>query len=137
VKRALYSPVTLERILRDSTVTAPVYIESRRQMLLARRQAASAFADIDILVTPTTMFPPVRIDAALAAAPDEFSMIRNTLPFNALGLPTISVPCGLTRARLPIGLQLTAPWLGEARLLALAHAYELTIQFDRFEPPLA
>ena len=136
-KRALYKAVTLERIVRDSEVRAPVYITARRQMLLARRHVASVFDAIDVLVTPTTMFPPARIDAAEADAPDEFSMIRNTLPFNALGLPTISVPCGFTRAGLPIGLQLTAGRLEESKLLALAHVYEREVAVQRREPPLA
>ncbi len=47
-------------------------------------------------------------------------MIRNTLPFDVYGLPTISVPCGFTRSGLPIGLQISGPRLGEARVLALA-----------------
>ncbi len=81
-------------------VTAPQYIASRRQMLLARRRIASLFERVDVLVTPTTMASPGRIDAALAGAPPEFNMIRNTLPFNAYGLPTISVPCGFTSAGL-------------------------------------
>ena len=136
-KRALYKPVTLERILRDGMVTAPQYIASRRQMLLARRRIASLFERVDVLVTPTTMAPPGRIDAALGNAPDEFGMIRNTLPFNAYGLPTISVPCGFTRAGLPIGLQITGPRLGEARVLALAHAFEQATDWHRREPPLA
>ncbi len=51
-------------------------------------------------------------------------MWRNTRPFNLSGLPTISMPCGFTKAGLPIGLQLsTAPWR-EAAVLRLAHAYE-------------
>jgi aspartyl-tRNA(Asn)/glutamyl-tRNA(Gln) amidotransferase subunit A len=135
-KRALYKPVTLERILRDGTVAAPAYIASRRQMLLARRRIGKLFERIDVLVTPTAMAPPVRIDAALANVPEEFSMIRNTLPFNSYGLPTISVPCGFTRAGLPIGLQITGPHLGEARVLALAHAFEQATEWHRREPEL-
>ena len=135
-KRALYKPVTLERVQRDGMVTAPQYIASRRQMLLGRRRIASLFDRVDVLVTPTTMAPPGRIDAALANVPEEFSMIRNTLPFNAYGLPTISVPCGFTSAGLPIGLQITGPRLGEARVLALAQAFEQATEWHRREPQL-
>jgi aspartyl-tRNA(Asn)/glutamyl-tRNA(Gln) amidotransferase subunit A len=63
-------------------------------------------------------------------------MIRNTLPFNVFGLPTISVPCGFTRAGLPIGLQISAPRLGEARVLALAHAYQQATDWQQREPSL-
>jgi aspartyl-tRNA(Asn)/glutamyl-tRNA(Gln) amidotransferase subunit A len=136
-KRALYDPVTLERVLRDSAIKAPDYIAARRRMLLARRNAGDIFANVDLLVTPTAVAPPAEIDAALETPPEEVSMIRNTLPFNALGLPTISVPCGFTSAGLPIGLQITGPRLGEARVLALAHAYEQATEWHVREPLLA
>ena len=72
----------------------------------------------------------------LANPAAEGSLIRNTLPFNVLGIPAISVPCGVTRAGLPVGLQITGPRLGEARVLALAHAYEQATDWHRREPPL-
>ena len=50
--------------------------------------------------------------------------LRNTRPFNAYGLPTISLPCGFTEAGLPIGLQISAPSFSEAKLLSFAFAYE-------------
>jgi aspartyl-tRNA(Asn)/glutamyl-tRNA(Gln) amidotransferase subunit A len=135
-KRALYDPVTLARVLGDAAITTPDYIAARRRMLLVRRSVASVFADVDVLVTPTAINPPARIDGAVETPPEEGSMIRNTLPFNSLGLPTISVPCGFTRAGLPVGLQITGPRLGEARVLALAHAYEQATDWQRREPPL-
>lgn len=136
-KRALYDPVTLERVLRDSAIKAPDYIAARRRMLLARRNSHKIFENVDVLVTPTAVNPPAAIDSALENPPEEGSMIRNTLPFNALGLPTISVPCGFTSTGLPIGLQITGPHLGEERVLALAHAYEQATEWHTREPLLA
>lgn len=123
-KRALYDPITLERIMQGATITSTQYIESRRRMILARNALGGHFEQVDVLVTPTSMAPPVAIAPALAKPPDELGMIRNTLPFNVYGIPAISVPCGFTRSGLPIGLQISGPPLGEARVLALAHAYE-------------
>ena len=133
-KRSLYKPITLQRIMNDAKITTSEYIASRRQMLLGRRRIAALFERIDVLVTPTTMAPPVTVDSALREAPAEFSMIRNTLPFNAYGLPTISVPCGFTRDGLPIGLQITAPRLGEKRMFALAHAFEQATEWHTRDP---
>jgi len=123
-KRALYDPVTRERIMGGAGISSAQYIESRRRMILARNGVGRQFGEVDLLVTPTAMAPPVAIADAVAKVPDESGMIRNTLPFNVYGIPTISVPCGVTRAGLPIGLQISGPPLGEARVLALAHAYE-------------
>jgi len=87
-------------------------------------------------VTPTFMRAPPTIAASLASPPDEGVMIRNTLPYDVLGLPTISVPCGFTRAGLPVGVQITGPRLGEARVYALAHTYEQATDWHKREPAL-
>ena len=136
-KRELYTPRTRERILGGENIPSTVYIEARRRMQIARNTIGDLFERVDVLVTPTFMRPPPTIAAALAVTPGEADMIRNTLPFNVYGLPTISVPCGITRAGLPIGLQISGPALGEARVLALAHAYERATAWHERVPPLA
>jgi len=133
-KRALYTPITLMRIEGGKSVTAPDYIAARRRMTIARNTSDDLFKQVDVLVTPTFMQTPPTIAAALAGPPSESGMIRNTLPFNVLGIPTISVPCGFTRAGLPIGVQITGPRLGEARVYALAHAYEQATEWHRRAP---
>lgn len=133
-KRALYDPVTRERIMGGANIPSAQYIESRRRMILARNGVGRHFEQVDVLVTPTSMAPPVAIAPALANPPAEPGMIRNTLPFNVYGIPTISVPCGVTRAGLPIGLQISGPPLGEARVLALAHAYERATRWHEGMP---
>jgi len=136
-KRALYDPLTLQRIMGGAAVTAQVYIEQRRRMTIARNTIADVFRDVDVLVAPTCMTVPETIEAVLANPAREASLIRNTLPFNVLGIPAISVPCGFTRGGLPIGMQIIGPRLGEARVLALAHAYEQATDWHRREAPIA
>jgi aspartyl-tRNA(Asn)/glutamyl-tRNA(Gln) amidotransferase subunit A len=62
-----------------------------------------------------------------------------TIPANLAGLPAISVPCGFDSQGLPIGLQLMAPILEEARLLQIAHQYEqaAAVMQQRPTAPLA
>jgi aspartyl-tRNA(Asn)/glutamyl-tRNA(Gln) amidotransferase subunit A len=134
---ALYQPLTLRRVMGGASVSAGVYIEQRRRMTIARNTIADVFADVDVLVAPTCMAVPATIAAVVANPAAEGSLIRNTLPFNVFGIPAISVPCGFTRLGLPIGLQIIGPRLGEARVLALAHAYEQATEWHRREPPLA
>ncbi len=136
-KRAQYAPLTLQRIMGGASVPTGVYIEQRRQMQIARNTVQATFADVDVLVLPTNMVLPATIEAILANPAREGSLIRNTLPFNVLGIPAISVPCGFTRAGLPIGLQIVGPRFGESAVLALAHAYEQATDWHRREPPLA
>ena len=86
-----------------------------------------------LILTPTTPIPaPEREgqDAVAAAA----RLTANTSPFNLTGMPAISVPCGFTRAGLPIGLQLAAaPWR-EALLLRAARAYEAATSWHERHP---
>jgi aspartyl-tRNA(Asn)/glutamyl-tRNA(Gln) amidotransferase subunit A len=77
--------------------------------------------------------PPVAI--AQAADPTAVS-IRNTSPFDVLGLPAISVPCGFTTSGLPIGLQIVGAPFAESTVMALAHAYEDATEWHRRSPPL-
>jgi len=133
-RRKLYQPLTLERILEGAAISAPMYIDARRRMAVGRNIIADTFASVEVLVTPTTMVTPPKVAGALASPPSEPTLIRNTVPFNALGIPSISVPCGFTRAGLPIGLQISGPRLGEARMLALAHAYEQATAWHQRQP---
>jgi aspartyl-tRNA(Asn)/glutamyl-tRNA(Gln) amidotransferase subunit A len=61
---------------------------------------------------------------------------RNTMPFNVLGLPGISVPCGFTGDGLPVGLQIIGKAFDEAGVLRIAHAYEQATDWHRRRPPL-
>jgi len=60
--------------------------------------------------------------------------LRNTSAVNLLGLCAISVPCGLTRGGLPIGLQLIGKPYDEKRLLRIAYAYEQSLGLIGFHP---
>src|SRR5260370_123682 len=108
----LYQEPTLKRIRAGADVTTSAYIQSRRQLEQIRHSVSRLFDSVDLVITPTAPVPPFAI--ADLADPDtarakELLMLRNTRPFNPLALPTISVPCGFTRAGLPIGMQITGP----------------------------
>jgi aspartyl-tRNA(Asn)/glutamyl-tRNA(Gln) amidotransferase subunit A len=124
----LYQEMTRQRLQMTASLSAADYVSALREMERLRWQADTAFANVDLLITPTTAIAPISIaaghlDPPLPAdgTPREF---RNTHMFNVLGLPAISVPCGFTRDGLPIGLQIAGPKFAESRVLALAHAYQ-------------
>ena len=125
----LYQKPTRERIDGGARISAAAYIEGKRELDRLRRAVNDVFATVDVLVTPTCPVLPQTVDDAInhpivpppgGVAPT----LRNTQPFDIFGLPTISVPCGFSRAGVPIGLQISGPRLGEPRVLALARAYE-------------
>jgi Asp-tRNA(Asn)/Glu-tRNA(Gln) amidotransferase A subunit family amidase len=136
----LYHPETLRRIRAGEDVTAAEYIEKRRELDEARRDIRRVFAEVDLLVMPTTPMPAPSI-AELKANPDdlrpaELRLLRNTRPFDVWGLPAISVPCGFTQSGLPIGLQIAGPHWREDLVLRLAHAYEQATAWHKRQCPV-
>jgi aspartyl-tRNA(Asn)/glutamyl-tRNA(Gln) amidotransferase subunit A len=135
----LYQPATRQRIEGGSRITAPAYIEGKRELDRLRRAVAGVFSNVDLLVTPTSPILPQTVDQAInsptvpppgGVAPS----LRNTQPFDIFGLPTISIPCGFSSAGLPIGLQISGPRLGEPQVLALAYAFEQATEWHRRAP---
>ena len=136
----LYQPETLKRIHAGEDVTTATYIQARRQVEQYRHNIKKVFETVDLLVTPTTPVPPFTIAELLADMENlrtkEILSLRNTRPFNILGLPSISVPCGFTKSGLPMGMQITgAPW-AEGNVLRLAHAYEQQTEWRTRRPRL-
>ena len=134
----LYQPETLRRIRSAEDVNMVTYVQARRQVDQFRRAIHKTFETVDLLITPTTPVPPFIIAELLADVDNlrtrEILSLRNTRPFNILGLPTISVPCGFTSAGLPIGMQITgAPW-AEGTVLPLAYAYEQATDWHKRRP---
>ena len=137
--REKYGPLTRERIVAAGTFSTDDYIAARRDVEFARRAIGAAFADVDLIVTPTASGLPETIRNAVnpVEASGAEPSIRNTYAFNIFGIPTISVPCGFSRTGLPIGLQISGPHLGEMHVLALADAYERSAGWRGRKPPLA
>ena len=137
----LYQPATLARIQAGAKTSAAAALRARRELDTARHSIRKVFDEIDILLTPAVPIPPPAI-ADLKAHPEnlrpaELLMLRNTRPFNVWGIPTISIPCGLTSDGLPIGLQLAAaPWR-EDLVLQVAYAYEQATEWHTRTPSLA
>lgn len=128
----LYQAETLRRIRSGAAISAGDYLARSHELQLLRRRAGALFAEVDLIATPTApMLAPSF--AEIAAAPEtlrsrELMLLRNTRPFNVLGAPAISVPCGRARSGLPIGLQLIGPPGADARVLRVAAAYQRATQ---------
>src|SRR4029453_17082484 len=89
----------------------------------------AAFGAFDVLVSPTSPTTAFPIGAKID---DPLAMYLNdvfTIPANLSGMPAISIPSGVDRAGLPVGLQLTAPVLTEPTLLRVANALEASLGF--------
>ncbi|MGO8858418.1 MAG: amidase [Steroidobacteraceae bacterium] len=112
-----------------SRCTALDYVRARRALTRATRDMADVFKRFDVLLLPTTAELPVKIgqiDGRTAAFDldrwnsDSYGYAPYTEIFNATGQPAVSLPLGMSKAGLPIGVQLAAPLGEDARLLSLA-----------------
>ena len=100
---------------------------------LIQEEYARVMQQVDFLITPTAPVPAPRMDAKYikmngedhrVRGPGSGLISRNTSPFNAIGLPAITVPCGVTQAGLPIGVQFITGPFEEGLLFQVADSYE-------------
>jgi aspartyl-tRNA(Asn)/glutamyl-tRNA(Gln) amidotransferase subunit A len=125
-------------------VSAHDYLQAARlRARLARSFLAEAFADADVLLAPVIPEPAPRLDAVKAGSAEEIvrrmgRFSRLTRPFNTLGLPALSVPCGFSRpAGLPLAFQVVGRPFDEATVLRVGHAYEQAAGWADRRPSLA
>lgn len=89
-----------------------------------RAEFDDAFKNVDVLISPTVATPPFKIGELRS---DPIAMYLNdyfTIPNCITGMPALSLPCGHTKAGLPIGLQFIGPRLSEELLYRIGYAYE-------------
>ncbi|MDE2198232.1 MAG: amidase [Rhodospirillales bacterium] len=132
------------RLYAGYAIPATAYIEALAQRgPLLRAFAGEVFGAVDVLACPTipTALPTraeTDIDHGPPGTEHRFMAVSvNTRPFNYLGLPAISLPCGFDAGGLPVGLQLAGRPFGEARLLKIADAYQRDTDWHRRRPPLS
>jgi aspartyl-tRNA(Asn)/glutamyl-tRNA(Gln) amidotransferase subunit A len=100
------------------------YLKAQKVRTLLTRDFDEAFRKVDAIVTPTSPTAAFRLGEK---SNDPLSMYLAdiyTVTADLAGIPGISVPCGETREKLPIGLQILGRHFNEATVLRVAHAYE-------------
>jgi aspartyl-tRNA(Asn)/glutamyl-tRNA(Gln) amidotransferase subunit A len=100
------------------------YLKALKVRRLIKNDFDKAFAECDVIMGPTSPTPAFKIGEKVN---DPLAMYLSdiyTISANLAGLPGISVPCGLTKSNLPIGLQILAAPLAEEKLLRVARIFE-------------
>ena len=112
------------------------YLKAQQVRTLIKQDFERAFTQVDVIacpVTPTTAF---QIGEKSDNPLEMYLADIFTVSLNLVGMCGISVPCGFDQQRLPIGLQLIGPHLGEEQILRTAYAYEQTTAWHTQRPPL-
>lgn len=137
-----FGPEVQRRIMLGTYVLSSGYYDAyykkaQKVRALIRRDFDQAFDKCDVIATPTT---PTSAFEFGAKTDDPLEMYLNdiyTSTVNLAGVPGISIPCGLTGANLPAGLQLIGKNFAEAELFKVAYAYEQNRGFDMGTAPVA
>jgi aspartyl-tRNA(Asn)/glutamyl-tRNA(Gln) amidotransferase subunit A len=128
-RRESFSPDVLALLDQGKVISAIDYINAQRLRGALRREFRKVWREVDCLLIPTTPHTAPRIgettvrfdgrdeDARLAAT----RLVRG---INLLGVPALSMPCGLSSSGLPMGLQIVGPAFEEALILRVAAALE-------------
>ncbi len=100
------------------------YLKAQKVRTLVRRDFERAFAEVDVICSPTAPTPAFRLGEKVN---DPLAMYLSdvyTLPASLAGIPAISVPCSPTPSGLPVGLQVMSRPLEESTMIAVAAAWE-------------
>ncbi|HVU50237.1 MAG TPA: Asp-tRNA(Asn)/Glu-tRNA(Gln) amidotransferase subunit GatA [Polyangia bacterium] len=128
------------RIMLGTYVLRAGYYEAYYgKALRARRKIAddfaAAFAKCDVLVTATSPVPAFKFGERMGDPLQMYLADVLTVAPNLAGIPALALPCGFTSTRLPIGLQVMGPPLGEEACFRVAGAYESRTSWHEQRPP--
>ena len=112
-RRDQFSPEAMALLDQGSLIPATSYVNAQRVRKMLVDEFHALFKNIDVLYTPTIPVPPARIgEMEIEIAGEKHNVRMASTRFvrgiNLLGYPAVSMPCGFTTSRLPIGLQLIA-----------------------------
>lgn len=110
------------------------YLKALRVRRLIRQDFDAAFQQCDVIASPVSPVPAFKLGSLNKDPLAMYLMDIYTISANLAGIPGISVPCGFTAGKLPIGLQLLAPPFEEERLLRAARMYERETDWPKRTP---
>ena len=137
-----YDPRVLAGLQQGAVIPAVDYVNAQRLRSELRDRMAEVYRRADVLAMPTTPITAPRIGHAqetITVGNGQLqatrALTRNMSPFNLLGVPAMTVPCGFSSDMLPIGLQIAGRPFEEATVLRAGHAYQQATDWHTWRPP--
>ena len=112
------------------------YLKGQKARTLIKSDFDRAFETVDVIVTPTSPTTAFKVGERTADPLQMYLSDVLTTPSSLAGLPGISIPCGLTKGGLPIGLQMLAAPFEEGKILNAAYTFEQHTNHHRQKPNL-
>ncbi|MGE3840384.1 MAG: Asp-tRNA(Asn)/Glu-tRNA(Gln) amidotransferase subunit GatA [Vicinamibacterales bacterium] len=111
------------------------YLKAQQVRTLIRQDYERALSDTAAILMPTSPVPPFKLGERCADPLQMYLADVFTVSANLAGLPAMSVPCGFTPDRLPVGLQLVGHTWEESALLTIGHAFQQRTTWHDQAPP--
>jgi aspartyl-tRNA(Asn)/glutamyl-tRNA(Gln) amidotransferase subunit A len=136
-----YGADTLDYLTGALLYRATDYVQAQRVRARIRHSVREVLRGVDVIASPTGVIPASPIgqtefEIDERSVPVLSVMARITCIANLTGEPAVSVPCGFTKAGLPVGLQIHGRALEDVTVLRVAHAYERATGWTSRTPPL-
>jgi aspartyl-tRNA(Asn)/glutamyl-tRNA(Gln) amidotransferase subunit A len=112
------------------------YGKAQAVRTLIKKDFEEAFKEVDVIVTPTMPTAAFKLGEKSRDPLQMYLSDIFTISVNLAGLPAIVVPCGMTTAKLPVGLQVIGRSFEEEKVLRAAHAYEQSTKWHTKTPIL-
>ncbi len=111
------------------------YIRAQKLRRLIAQDFTEAFKQCDVIMGPTSPSTAFKIGEKSGDPVQMYLSDIYTIAVNLAGLPGMSIPCGFDSANLPVGLQIIGNYFSEARMLNVAHQYQLATDWHERMPP--
>ena len=112
------------------------YNKALKVRRLIREDFDTAFKSVDVIVSPVTPTPAFKLGALTSDPLAMYLQDIYTLSANLAGIPGISLPCGISKSGLPIGLQLLGPHFSEEQILRAARMFEQATDWHLKKPQI-
>ncbi|MCA1901213.1 MAG: Asp-tRNA(Asn)/Glu-tRNA(Gln) amidotransferase subunit GatA, partial [Candidatus Hydrogenedens sp.] len=136
-----FGPEVQRRILLGTYVLSSgyydaYYLKAQKVRKLITQDFQKAFQDCDVIVGPTSPTPAFRFGEKIQNPLEMYLSDIYTISVNLSALPAISVPCGLSKEGLPVGMQFIGKHFDEENLLSVAYLYEVNCEQNLGSPPI-
>lgn len=112
------------------------YRKAQQVRTLIKQDFEKAFEIADVIITPTSPTPAFKVGEKTAEPLQMYLSDIFTLSLNLAGVPGISIPCGFTSDKLPVGLQIIGKHFDEASIFKVSYAYEQATDWHKRKPSL-
>ncbi|HEX5464994.1 MAG TPA: amidase, partial [Burkholderiales bacterium] len=110
------------------------YLKAQKVRRLIAQDFSEAFTQCDLIMGPTAPTAAFRLGERVADPVQMYLSDIYTIAVNLAGLPGMSIPAGFDSAGLPVGLQIIGNYFDEARMLNVAHRFQMATDWHTRAP---